>query len=310
MPLTTDVSSAPGFIVVTPARNEEQNIVHTIASMVAQSVRPTHWVIANDGSTDRTAAIIEAAAREHSWIQVHHRRDRGFRKQGGGVVEAFREGFDLVKDTSWEFLVKFDGDLSFAPDYFERCLGRFRDDPALGIGGGLICRESDGRLVCESPHDPVFHVRGATKFYRKACWEAIGGLAPVAGWDTIDELKANMLGWRTSSFAEIPLRHHRFTGSADGTWRNYVKFGLANYVTGYHPLFMAAKCLKRAVERPYLVGSLGLAWGFFGGYLRDAPQADDRALIQFVRREQLNSLRRRRSLWSEKVGNVAAPRLG
>ena len=38
-------------------------------------------------------------------------------------------------------------------------------------------------------------MRGATKIYKRDCWEAIGGLWVAPGWDTIDEVKANMLGW-------------------------------------------------------------------------------------------------------------------
>jgi biofilm PGA synthesis N-glycosyltransferase PgaC len=176
-------------------------------------------------------------------------------------------------------------------------LSEFQLDPRLGIGGGLICQEKEGSLVCESPGDPPFHVRGATKIYRKACWEAIGGLLRAPGWDTIDELKANMLGWKTQSFRDIPLRHHRYTGTADGTWKNYVKFGLANYITGYHPLFMALKCLKRLAQKPYLVGAIGLSWGYCSGYLKHIPQVDDPALIRFVRRQQLNKIVARPSLW-------------
>ena len=33
---------------------------------------------------------------------------------------------------------------------------------------------------------PRFHVRGATKIYRRECWEQIGGLWPAAGWGIID----------------------------------------------------------------------------------------------------------------------------
>lgn len=285
------------YIVITPARNEQDNIGHTIRSMAGQTCRPVLWVIVNDGSTDRTAEIINDAAREHPWIMPVHRPDRGFRQQGGGVVEAFCAGYERIGSESWDFLVKFDADLSFAPDYFELCLMKFAGDAKLGIGGGLICQDVAGRLVCESPGDPIFHVRGATKIYRRECWEAIGGLIQAPGWDTVDELKANMLGWTTRSFPDVPLKHHRYTGSVDGTWKNYVKFGLANYITGYHPLFMALKCLKRSFQRPYFVGAIGLGWGFCCGYLRQVAQVDDPRLIRYVRRQQLNKLVGQPSLW-------------
>lgn len=285
------------YCVITPARNEQENLPHTIRSMAGQANRPYRWVIVDDGSTDQTPAIVDAAAKEHDWIIPLHRRDRGFRQQGGGVIDAFYDGYARLGSEPWDFLVKFDADLSFEADYFERCLGCFKAEPRLGIGGGVISCVHDGQLVAESPGDPAFHVRGATKIYRRTCWEAIGGLVRAPGWDTIDELKANMLGWTTRTFKDIPLRHHRFTGSADGTWKNQVKFGLSNYITGYHPLFMMAKCLKRLFQRPYVIGALGLGWGFCRGYLRRVPQVDDPELIRYVRKQQLNFLFYRPSLW-------------
>jgi len=285
------------YVVITPARNEEAHIGHTIRSMVAQTVRPLRWVIVNDGSTDRTGAIAEEAAQANAWITVVHRPDRGFRKQGGGVIEAFYEGYERVQTEPWDFVVKLDADLSFDPDYFGRCLAEFAKDLKLGISGGMISREVNGRLVCEAPGDPEFHVRGATKIYRRGCWEAIGGLHQLPGWDGIDELKANMLGWTTRTFRDIPARHHRYTGTADGTWRNSVKFGVANYVMGYDPLFMLGKCIKRAFRVPYFIGAAGLAWGFMCGYLLRMDQVADSKLIQYVRRQQRNKLLLRHSLW-------------
>lgn len=289
--------ASPTYIVVTPARDEEENIAHTIRSMAVQTHRPSYWVIVNDGSVDKTREIVDAAAQEHPWIIPLHRTNRGFRKQGGGVVEAFYDGFKQVDTQPWDFLVKFDADLSFEPNYFERCLQKFAEDPRLGIGGGLISHDVGGKLVCESPSDPLFHVRGATKIYRRKCWDALGGLIQAPGWDTIDELKANMLGWTTRSFPDIPIKHHRFTGTVDGRWKNLVKFGLANYITGYHPAFMIAKCLKRSVRKPYFVAGAGLWWGFIGGYWRRVPQVNDPALIRYVRRQQLSKLAGRPSLW-------------
>lgn len=288
---------SPNYVVITPARNEEQNLPHTIRSMVAQTLRPRHWVIVNDGSTDATGALADAAARDHDWITAVHRTDRGFRKQGGGVVEAFYDGYARIEGEPWGFLVKFDADLSFEANYFERCLRRFVEEPKLGIGGGMISHEVSGQLVSESPGDPAFHVRGATKIYKRECWEAIGGLITAPGWDTVDELKANMMGWATGTFKDVPLRHHRYTGSADGLWKNQVKCGLANYTAGYHPVFMAVKCARRIFRYPYCIGALGLWWGFCRGYLNRVAQVPDRELVKYVRRQQFNRLLFKPSLW-------------
>jgi poly-beta-1,6-N-acetyl-D-glucosamine synthase len=287
------------YVIITPARNEGEHIQRTIDSVAAQTLRPAKWVIVDDGSSDETGELIEAAARQHPWIQVLHRADRGARKQGGGVVETFYDGFELVKSVPWAFLVKLDGDLEFEPHYFEECFGHFEAEPKLGIGGGAICVEKNGQLSEESPGDPRFHVRGATKIYRRECWEAIGGLLRETGWDTLDEVKANMLGWKSRTFNSPKLRHLRPTGEADGTWKNWFKNGRANYIVGYHPLFMLAKCLKRICERPYGIVSLALWSGFASGYLSRASQPQDQEVLRYLRRQQMRALLFRESLWSK-----------
>jgi glycosyltransferase involved in cell wall biosynthesis len=289
------------YVVITPVRNEKAHFPKTIASMVAQTVRPLRWVIVNDGSSDGTGVLADQAARAHDWIQVVHRPDRGRRLPGSGVMQAFIEGCTLVANLSWRFLVKLDGDLAFAPEYFEHCLAHFEHDPRLGIGGSIICTRVGDRLVPEAPDDPAFHVRGATKIYRRTCWEQIGGLIALPGWDTVDELRANMLGWRTRTFPELQVEQLKSTGSADGRWRNGVKNGVANYVACYHPAFMLGKCLRRALQRPYLFGGLALAWGYFGACVKRLPRVQDPEFRRYVRRQQWRCLWRRPSLWSERL---------
>lgn len=286
------------YVIITPVRNEEAFLGKTIASVVAQTIRPMEWMIVDDGSTDRTGEIAAAATAQHSWIRVLRREDRGYRKPGGGVMEAFHDGYQRMETWGWDFLVKLDGDLAFAPDYFEKCFECFTKNPRLGIGGGLVCNEIAGARVLDSKEDPKFHVRGATKIYRRACWDAIGGLIRTTGWDTMDELKANMLGWKTYTFPEVLLTHHRKTGEADGCWRNWFKNGRANYIVGYHPLFMLGKCVKRTFRRPYGMASLALGCGFVTGYFAQTPQrVTDRNVVQYLRGEQLRALLGKKCLW-------------
>lgn len=284
------------YAVITPVRNEAEHIECTIESILQQTILPQHWVIVNDGSTDKTGEIIDEAADRHPWIYTVHRTDRGYRQAGGGVIEAFYDGYQLVAKDNWDYLVKLDGDLGFEPDYFEKSFQEFDRDTTLGIGGGTILNLIDGRFVLDEKQ-PSFHVRGATKIYRRACWVDIGGLLKAPGWDTLDEVKANMCGWTTRSFPHILVKHYRPTGSADGTWKSWVKNGMANYVSGYHPVFMALKCLKRAVESPFMIAAAALFYGFASGYVKRLPQVDDPELIHYLRMEQLRRLLGRKSIW-------------
>ena len=46
--------------VIIPVRNEEQSIAPLLDSLISQTAKPSEIVITDAGSTDRTAAIIEA----------------------------------------------------------------------------------------------------------------------------------------------------------------------------------------------------------------------------------------------------------
>jgi len=282
-------------VLLDPGRDAEKDIASRIECVTRQTVPPGEWVIVDDGSTDHTGDIIDRYAAQLPWIHPVHRSNRGFRKSGGGVMEAVHDGIAAIQSKDWEFIVKLDGDLSFADDYFQKCFEHFSERPRLGIGGGEIYHDVSGEQRLEA--NPKFHVRGATKIYRRACWEAIGGLWAATGWDTIDEVKANMLGWETGAFEDLHLLHHRLTGSADGLWRDRVKHGLACYISGYHPLFVAASCLRRLVRKPYILGSLGLSLGFIKGYLRRVPRVNDPLLIRYIRSQQLRRLCGLQTIW-------------
>lgn len=283
------------YVIVTPVRDEAKTIAGVIASVSSQTVRPVEWVIVNDGSTDGTDGIVKQHLVNFPWIRLIERSNRGFRKSGAGVIEAFYDGYHALRCRDWDFIVKLDGDITLAPDYFEKCFAHFRRDLRLGVGGGDVYHEIAGRQKLEN--NPRFHVRGATKIYRRACWEAIGGLCEAPGWDTIDEVKANMLGWRSYSFSDLRVVHHRPTGTADGALRDRAKHGLACYLSGYHPLFVVASCVSRLIKKPYFAGSFAIAYGFLKGYCLRLPRASDRRLIRYMRAQQLRRLCGLETIW-------------
>ena len=82
----------------------------------------------DDGSRDRTPEILERATAEIPFLRVVRRPDRGFRKLGGGVIDAFYEGLASV-DIPYDFVAKMDVDLEFSPRYLERILEYFERDP-------------------------------------------------------------------------------------------------------------------------------------------------------------------------------------
>ena len=298
MTIDQQAAGAPtniGYVIVTPVRNERKYIAATIESVAGQTITPLEWIIVDDGSTDGTLDVLQHYAARFPWIKPRVRVDRGFRQAGPGVVDAFYEGYNNLTAEGWKYLVKLDGDVTFPANYFEQIFRRFDGESRLGIAGGALYHLLKNRLVLDKC--PEFHVRGATKVYRKECWEDIGGLCRAPGWDTMDEVKANMLGWKTRSYPELQVIHHRFTGTAENLWRNLLKDGRGDYYSGYHPLYVISKCTYRLVTKPYIIGGLGMAIGFFGEYIKRSPRVDDKPMIAFVRQQQLRRLFGLQTIW-------------
>lgn len=69
----------------------------TLDSVIAQTCRPSLWVIVDDGSTDETPDILAEYVARHDWIQVVTRQDRGHRSVGPGVIDAFYTGYNAIR---------------------------------------------------------------------------------------------------------------------------------------------------------------------------------------------------------------------
>ena len=280
------------YVVITPVRDEEAYLPLSIESMVRQTIRPVEWVIVNDGSKDRTAEIIEEAASEYPWIRAVHRTDRGYRKWGAGIIEAFYDGFNSLTCKDWDFMSKLDGDLSFEPEYFEGTFKKFAENPRIGIGGGVLYHYEEGRKVLE--RNPTFHVRGGAKIFRRECWDALGGLWVGPGSDTVDEVKANMLGWTTMSFADLHMIHHRPTGASWGPLGRRCEGRHDQLRSGLSPALYVGEVIRDLARRPYVVVSTALLYGYVTAYVQRVPRVNDPELIRYLRQSAARSTVRTR----------------
>ena len=106
------------YCIITPCRDEARYARRALDTVLAQTVRPTTWVIVDDGSTDDTPAILADYAARHPFIRVLTRPNRGDRKLGGGVIDAFYTGYDTIDPSAFEYICKLDLDLDLPPRYF------------------------------------------------------------------------------------------------------------------------------------------------------------------------------------------------
>lgn len=264
----------------------------TLDSMVAQTLRPTLWIVVDDGSTDATPDILAEYTAAHDWIRVVPKPDRGHRAVGPGVVEAFYAGLETISLDDYAYVSKLDLDLDLPPRYFEILIERMQDDPRIGTCSGKPYIRRGGELVSERKSDEMSV--GMTKLWRTRCFKAIGGLVREVMWDAIDCHKARQLGWKAISWDEPDLRfeHLRPMGSSQTSiYTGKRRHGFGQYFMGTDPLYFTATAVYRAMEPPYVLGGLAMMQGFFGAWLRRERQLDDPDLRAFIRAYQRRALR-------------------
>lgn len=285
-------TDSPGYLVISPARNESDYIRKTLDSVIGQTIQPELWVIVNDGSTDATPQILADYAAQHDWICVVDKPDRGHRAVGPGVIETFYAGLETVDLADFTYLCKLDLDLDLPPRYFETLLTRMEENRRIGTCSGKPYIQRDGVLVSERRGDEMS--AGMTKLYRRTCFEEIGGFVREVMWDAIDCHKARQMGWIAVSWdhPDLNFEHLRPMGSSQTSiYTGKRRHGFGQYFMGSDPLYYMATCVFRMAEPPYVLGGLAMLQGYAQAWLRGDRQLDDPELVAFIRAWQRRALR-------------------
>lgn len=282
-----------GIVCIVTFLDEQGYLPTLLATLAAQTRFPDEVLLVDDGSGDGSAALAAAFAAGRPGVRLLRRPPRSSirdRLADAGVVRAFTWALAQASEP-WDVAVKLDADLELTRDVFETMERAFVAQPQLGIAGTYlsIVDPASGRVRRESCRPE--HVRGPTKFYRRACWEALE-LPAILGWDTIDEITARSRGWRTSTIV-CPAGdsiHLRPTGAHDGRLRAQYRWGTCAYAIGQRPAWVAASTTRRLIARPRVVGALAFATGWATAPARRVPRA--RAEVRaFYRREQGRTFR-------------------
>jgi biofilm PGA synthesis N-glycosyltransferase PgaC len=279
------------YAVITPARDEGRYIGGLARSLLAQTVPFDVWVVVDDGSTDDTQQIISDLAAREERIRLIVREGRKNRRAGTGGIEAAGVGLAELDDPlAYDYVALLDGDLTLPRDYFERLFAEFERDSRLGIAGGHIFTRTDRGL--EFDNVPDDHVHGATKTYRNACLRSIWPLEEVWAWDTVDECRAQMAGWRTRSLRDAVVIHEKPTTACAGSpLRGRFFIGRTCYYLGYRPDYLLVRAVRNLGMRPYILAGVALAAGYLWSALMREERFEDAELRRYLRDKQLERMR-------------------
>ena len=203
----------PHYHLITSCRNEAVYVDGLVDCIAAQTVRPARWVIVDDGSDDDTFARCTARSKELPFLEVVRmpgERPRTFSSK----VFALQHAYEQVRSADAEYVGVIDADIRVEPFYYEGLIHLMKSDARVGLGGGTVMERCAGGLTNTREGSEDFHVPGGVHFFRRECFEQIGGYVPIeaGGEDTIAAVMAMMRGWKVRAFAELKALHLRPEG--------------------------------------------------------------------------------------------------
>ena len=279
------------YVLITAARNEESYIEKTIETVIAQTVLPKRWVIVSDGSTDRTDEIVKQYAENNDFIRLL-RMEPDCQRNFASKVYAVRAGLEQFEDIQYDIIGNLDADVTFGPNYYEYVLNRFSENDKLGIAGGVLYESYKGKIHKQHYYNKA-SISGAVQTFRRQCYEDIGGYFPLqtGGEDTVAEVTARMHGWQTRAFLEIPVLHHRRTGTAVmNIWATRFDEGYRDAMFGNHPVYHMVNCAYKMLQPPFFMGGALRMCGYLWASIAGGKRKVSKEFVKHIRWEQMRKL--------------------
>ncbi|WP_240921935.1 glycosyltransferase family 2 protein [Thermococcus sp. ES12] len=253
------------YILVTPAKNEENNLPLLAKSIINQSIRPRLWVIVNDNSTDNTGKIIKELESQHEWIIGVDLNEPGEYDAIFRNAITYRAGLKMALEYTKENHMPFgyvgivDADFVLERRFFEKLIKKFIENPRLGMASGGVYVLKKNKLVWERSN-PKFP-RGSPRLIRFECFFDIGGYPAEPAPDLFSYYLARIKGWETLQVKSAIGVELRPTGGRDGILNRSKKQGFINFYLGVSPLSALLRAMFMALFESPLK-----AFGFLEGY--------------------------------------------
>lgn len=277
------------YVVVTPCKNEEQNLPALASSIINNTIKPRLWILLNDGSTDNTSNILDDLEKKYNWIKVVHEkesvRDLGLH-YSDIVNKAIKCAFETCEERNipFEYVGLIDADMILDNNFFEKIIDRLEKNPNLGVCSGTVAYTQKNKKILEKGRSN--HPIGGLRVWRKKCLEDTGGFPKSYSADSVSNVLAILKGWDTKKYEDIIGIETRQTSSAEGLWKGFLTRGKSDYYRGYHPAYVIFKFIKYSTKFPYYIGTSYLL-GYIIGITRIKNKIDIPEVRAYYRNKHL-----------------------
>lgn len=279
----------PKILLVTPARNEAENLSNLASSINLQSHKSIlAWVIVDDGSSDDTSDVANEFDFDFKVIVI--KRKKSGKLITGAAFAAWWEGVDFGLNIypNSQYVMKLDADVVLDRNYFSNIFTEF-DEINTGIVGGVI---SDIHREQKS------YVPGPVKMYSRNALDLIRELPVATGFDVMDEMLCREKGLIIQTVSSAKFKMNRQIGHSQGLLHGRFRNGLVCKWVGYAPEYFILHAIRYVFRPPFVLGSLWMISGYLfsrtGPYpkrLRKMHMSFQRQRLRRILRNPVKTLR-------------------
>lgn len=285
--------STLAYVLVTPVKDEEDNLPTLTESILNQTLKPVVWFIVDDGSKDRSTQIIEQAASAHSWIRfIRADTNRVYdigEHYASVCIIGFRQALSYCEQNNlnFKYIALSDADMIYPEDYFAKCISFLESNKQVGIvSGKVLVRDKSGNIYEESrvqlgdgrPY-------GTGRVWSKEAFMDTGGYIETKSPDTVSNVKAILRGWKIRQLPNLIYYQTRDTGGKMGLWDGYFNKGQRAYYLNVNPLgilngIVAMIFISR--EKHSATKSLAFLSGYWKSFIRRKQQLEDGEVKRYI----------------------------
>lgn len=286
------------YVLVTPIKDEAQNLHQLHDTVLSQTLLPVLWIIvdsfSDDGSFDRASALFET----YPWVHVI--RQKHLHEEGYSYINmsaAINDGYSYAKHlaektcTAFSYVGKTDATPLLKENYFERLHSEMEKNPTLAITCGTqkILRGTKTRPV--KPLGKLsYSAFNDIRLYRRGFFEEIGGYSLTRSPDTVALVKATRRGWKSKIVETTYFTKPRLGGAKRGLWRGNESKGRAMYELGYHPLLFLFNAVTLSVLFYPHYQVLPMTLGYISSAIARAKRIDDDEILAYFWHERLKEV--------------------
>ena len=257
--------------------------MQALISIKAQTIKPKHVIVINDGSTDKTRDILEDVQKDWPCLYVITLADLGY--DISRVVRNWNAAIKLSIDRGLEktdyHMIATD-DTIYPRNYAEKIISYMDTNPSVAIASGTYSKDKP-----VMPHGAGRFIRNS--FFEKSIWH--GYYPEQMGYESAILYEASQCGYSYIVISDAKFEHIRPLGKT----HKFYEFGASMRTLGYHPVFALGRFLKYFITGE-ITGRLGATYMLYY-YLTYTPKSVgydrmyDEDIRHYIRENQVQRLK-------------------